>query len=70
MDTKSSGTTENNHEFSKKDTAAKIDYFKRRGFREDELIIQTDGQVDIGYIDEYRGIAQMFSEQMKKRDED
>ena len=69
MDTKSSGITDETPESLKKDTKSQIDEYKKLGFREDELIVRADGAVDIGYVDEFRGIAQLLAKENKTKDE-
>ena len=70
MDTKSSGITGETPESSKKDTSAQILEYKKLGLREDELIVRADGSVDIGYVDEFRGIAQLLAKENKKKKKD
>jgi hypothetical protein len=69
MDTKSSGITDEIPESSKKDTKSQIEEYKKLGFREDELIVRADGSVDVGYVDEFRGIAQLLAKENTKKDD-
>jgi hypothetical protein len=69
MDTKSSGTSDEHQKFSKKDTELQIEELMRKGFQREDLIVNPDGKVEIGYVDEFRGLAQKLAKQKQQKEE-
>ena len=45
---------------------SKIEEFKKLGFYEEDLIVHPDGRVEIGYVDEFRGLARKLTELSKQ----
>ena len=42
----------------------------RKGFQREDLVVNPDGKVEIGYVDEFRGLAQKLAKKQKQQKEE